>query len=365
MYVGLEHIDGEGNFLSPPEIGNGDVASTKFTFGPSDVLFGKLRPYLRKTARPSFSGVCSTDILPLSPGPHVDRDFLYHALRYQPFVDTVTARCSGANLPRISPSVLAEQTIPLPPLPEQRRIAAILDKADALRAKRREAIAKLDQLLQSVFLDMFGDGEVGRFPIVALDEAYWFQEGPGVRKWQFTDVGVKLLNVGNIQKDGTIDLSKTDRHVSIEEAQGKYRHFLVDEGDLVIASSGVSFDTDGLLRTRGGFIASAHLPLCMNTSTIRFKALKGKSSLRFLQAWINSTGFRKQITRLVTGSAQQNFGPSHLRQLSIPLPPLAEQNRFEYIADQVEEQKRSALRHMTQLDHLFSSLQLQAFAGTR
>lgn len=102
----------------------------------------------------------------------------------------------------------------------------------------------------------------------------------------------------------------------------------------------------------------------MNTSTIRFKALK-ESLLRFLQAWINSTGFRKQITRLVTGSAQQNFGPSHLRQLSIPLPPLAEQNRFEYIADQVEEQKRSALRHMTQLDHLFSSLQLQAFAGTR
>lgn len=292
---------------------------------------------------------------------HLDNEYLFYFLGT--FTERLRQRSQGAAQTVITREMIAELPIPLPPLPEQRRIAAILDKADALRARRREAIAKLDQLLQSVFLDMLGAGEVGRFPLVALDDAYWFQEGPGVRKWQFTEAGVKLLNVGNIEKDGTIDLSKTDRHVSIEEAHGKYRHFLVDAGDLVIASSGVSFDIDGLLRTRGGFITSSHLPLCMNTSTIRFKALKGKSSLRFLQAWINSAGFRKQITRLVTGSAQQNFGPSHLRQLSIPLPPLAEQDRFGCIAERVEERKRSALHHMTQLDHLFSSLQRDAFSG--
>jgi type I restriction enzyme S subunit len=102
-----------------------------------------------------------------------------------------------------------------------------------------------------------------------LTDAYWFQEGPGVRNWQFTTYGIKLLNVANILKTGTIDLSKTDRCLSTEEVQQKYKHFLADAGDLVIASSGISFDTDGLLRTRGAFVKANHLPLCMNTSTIR------------------------------------------------------------------------------------------------
>ena len=68
-----------------------------------------------------------------------------------------TSRCSGANLPRKGPKQLASFQIPLPPLAEQKRIAGILDAADALRAKRREALAQLDTLLQSTFLDMFGD----------------------------------------------------------------------------------------------------------------------------------------------------------------------------------------------------------------
>src|SRR5690242_8745651 len=100
-----------------------------------------------------------------------------------------------------------------------------------------------------------------------FSDAYWFQEGPGVRKWQFTSFGIKLLNVANISKYGTIELDKTERYLSEQEVKTKYRHFLVNEGDLVIASSGISFDEDGLLRTRGAFVRKEHLPLCMNTST--------------------------------------------------------------------------------------------------
>ena len=74
-----------------------------------------------------------------------------------------------------------------------------------------------------------------------LNQKLFFQEGPGVRKWQFTDKGIKLLNVGNIN-GGKVDLSATDKHLSIEEATGKYAHFLVDEGDLLIACSGIVVD---------------------------------------------------------------------------------------------------------------------------
>lgn len=91
-----------------------------------------------------------------------------------------------------------------------------------------------------------------------LPDVVWFQEGPGVRKWQFTSSGIKLLNVGNILLSGELDLSKTERHLSKEEVEIRYKHFLVDDGDLVIASSGISFDEDRLLRTRGAFVQRSH-----------------------------------------------------------------------------------------------------------
>lgn len=172
-----------------------------------------------------------------------------------------------------------------------------------------------------------------RWPTVPLTDAYWFQEGPGVRKWQFRNSGIKLLNVANITKQGILDLTKTDRYLNEDEAAQKYSHFLIDEGDLVIASSGISFDEDGLLRTRGAFVAPHHLPLCLNTSTIRFKAKAGLSTLAWLRYWLDSSEFREQITRLVTGSAQQNFGPSHLKATRITLPPIGEQSRLVALLD--------------------------------
>jgi restriction endonuclease S subunit len=192
------------------------------------------------------------------------------------------------------------------------------------------------------------------WPTMRLSDAYWLQEGPGVRNWQFTTSGIKLLNISNIEKNGAINLSKTDRHLSYDEATTKYKHFLCEAGDLVIASSGISIDDDGLLRTRGGFIQEEHLPLCINTSTIRFKALKN-NNLIYLKHWLQSRDFREQITRLVTGSAQLNFGPSHLKQLKIKLPPLAEQQRIAAILDKAEEIKRKREQAIAKLDQLAQS----------
>jgi type I restriction enzyme S subunit len=269
----------------------------------------------------------------------------------------------SAAVPGLNREDAYRRRLLLPPLPEQRRIAAILDEADALRAKRRAALAQLEELIQSMFLELISGHQSRHWSRVMLPDAFWFQEGPGVRKWQFTESGVKLLNVGNIERDGSLNLAKTDRHVSEEEAYRKYRHFLADEGDLVIASSGISFDDDGLLRTRGAFVSLDHLPLCMNTSTIRFKALKDRSDLRFLWVWLNSVEFRSQITRLVTGSAQQNFGPSHLKALEITLPPLSVQASFADQVAGVEQLRKAARIASVELDSLFASLQKRAFRG--
>lgn len=157
LYVGLENIDSNGKFVDVGPVQSGDLASSKFSFTPQHILYGKLRPYLAKVALPQFSGICSTDVLPIAPNSRVDRRFLAHYLRHPDIVELATRRSSGVNLPRISPRVLAEFEVPVPPLDQQKRIAAILDAAEALREKRRISLAHLGALRRSVFSDMFGD----------------------------------------------------------------------------------------------------------------------------------------------------------------------------------------------------------------
>jgi type I restriction enzyme S subunit len=201
----------------------------------------------------------------------------------------------------------------------------------------------------------------GDWKIFNLDDAFWFQEGPGVRTWQFKDSGIKLLNVANIEKNKTLNLDKTARYLSLEEVENKYNHFLISAGDLVIASSGISFDSDGMLRTRGAIVKEHHLPLCLNTSTIRFKEKSEISQLGYLHHWLDSREFREQITRLVTGSAQQNFGPSHLKAIKIPLPPLPEQRRIAAILDQADALRAKRREALVQLDKLTQSIFIEMF----
>ena len=155
-YLGLEHIESGGPIREYSSIGRAELTSTKFRFDERQVLFGKLRPNLGKIARPDRAGVCSTDILPITPSTRLDRGYLAHYLSQPSMVAFAASRTSGANLPRLSPGVLATFEVPLPEMEEQRRIAAILDKADAIRAKRRQVLAHLDALTQSIFHDMFG-----------------------------------------------------------------------------------------------------------------------------------------------------------------------------------------------------------------
>jgi type I restriction enzyme S subunit len=133
---------------------------------------------------------------------------------------------------------------------------------------------------------------------------------------------MKVINVTNILPDGRVDVSNTDRYISLEEFEQKYRHFAVDAGDIVIASSGNSYG-------KIGRISQSHLPIMMNTSVIRLRS-KNRRLLDdgFLFGYVRSQDFRNQIERFVTGSAQPNFGPTHIKRMDLPLPPLETQRRI-------------------------------------
>lgn len=169
---------------------------------------------------------------------------------------------------------------------------------------------------------------------VKISDIYFFQEGPGVRKWQFTESGVKLLNVGNIN-GGQINLDKTSIYISEEEAYGKYSHFLVHEGDLLIACLGIVVDN---FHNKIAFIEKEHLPVCLNTSTMRFKELPAKKgTLNYLKFFLQTNNFKEQLRKLITGSAQLNFGPSHIKKIDIPLPPLSIQKTIAAKLDKAQE----------------------------
>lgn len=186
-YLGLEHIESGGRILGSETVETGDLASAKFRFTPDHLLFGKLRPYLAKIALPDFAGICSTDILPVRPGPELDRRYLAFFLRQPSIVDLASSRATGANLPRLSPKALGEIEIPWRPLPEQRRIAAILDQADALRRLRRQSLARLSDLGQAIFFEMFGDPATNPFGFkrASLGEIIKFQGGSQPEKSTF------------------------------------------------------------------------------------------------------------------------------------------------------------------------------------
>ena len=151
---------------------------------------------------------------------------------------------------------------------------------------------------------------------VNISNVLFFQEGPGVRNTQYTTEGVKLLNVANLV-DGKVDLSTSDRYISEDEAYGKYKHFLCDAGDFIIASSGIKVE---YIDKKMGFVDESMLPLCMNTSTIRFKVLDDNQlRIRYFMYYLKSQHFRNQLFKQITGSAQLNYGPSHLKKMIMPL----------------------------------------------
>jgi type I restriction enzyme S subunit len=192
---------------------------------------------------------------------------------------------------------------------------------------------------------------------VKIPKVIFFQEGPGVRNWQFTESGVKLLNVGNIN-NGKVDLNSTSIHLSNKEANGKYSHFLVDEGDLLIACSGIVVRN---FHNKIAFAEKSHLPLCLNTSTMRFKSLDEKIDLNYFKYYLQTVHFTAQLQKLITGSAQLNFGPSHIKKIDVLLPAIETQKHIAQILDNAQASKQKTELLLKEYDALAQSIFLDMF----
>ena len=356
-YLGLEHLDGDGGINCIQTVGSAELKSNKFQFSDRHVLFGKLRPYLRKIARPGFSGVCSTDIIPILPKDGVSRDYLFYFLRTPDTVNLATNRCSGVNLPRLSPKQLASFQIPLPPLAEQRRIARILDAADALRAKRREALAQLDTLLQSTFLDMFGDPVTNPMGWTKVRSGELFLLPPKIGTiTPAAGRGYLVVRVGEVG-ESRIAFERCGR---VEISEKDFAKFRLERGDTVIARAIGSKNHLG----KASFFAGFDEATVIDSHVMRLRPDPIKCDGLWFYSLISSD--RGKVLLQQTGRAtavQFNINAKQASSVQVALPPLDLQHHFAAIAESVECQKASQRAHLAELDTLFASLQSRAFRG--
>lgn len=140
-YVGLEHIEQGTGRLSG--VGRAsEVVSQKSRFGAGDILYGKLRPNLRKVARPDFDGVCSTDIVVFRAKAGADVDFAFQLLQSEPLVAHAVASSAGTKMPRTHARSILTFQVATPPLDEQRQIAGVLRSVDEARTTAGAALSQ-------------------------------------------------------------------------------------------------------------------------------------------------------------------------------------------------------------------------------
>ncbi len=155
-------------------------------------------------------------------------------------------------------------------------------------------------------------------------DVVFFQEGPGIRKWQFRDEGVKLLNVQNIVGD-YLNIDNSDKFIDSIEFNEKYKHFQIELGDLIFASSGGSWG-------KSAWFKGHNLKVMLNTSVIRLKFYDLSWASEYLKIFISSQFFKEQMNHQLVGM-QPNFGSSHLSKIYIPIPPLEEQQAIVTIVE--------------------------------
>lgn len=351
MYLGLEHIERGGRIIGHDTVAGAELASTKFRFSTEHVLFGKLRPNLGKISRPDFEGVCSTDILPIRPGTELDRDYLAHYLAQPSMVEFAASRTSGANLPRLSPTVLAKFPIPLPPLDEQHRIAAILDHAVALQAKRRQVLTRLDALAAAIFDERFGaesENEAlgGSLTFITSGGRGWakYYSTSGARFIQSLDV-----QMGAISNRDPVCVQPPDNAEALRTCTA--------EGDVLLTITGSRIGRVAALPPdlAGAYVSQHVAILRCDPEVMLAEFLASMLALPALGQHL--------IAGAQYGQTKPGLNFEQIRSFSLPRPPIAQQHEFVAQLDRIDRQRAAMERARGAYSDLFASLQSRAFRG--
>lgn len=263
---------------------------------------------------------------------------------------------ANPSYPSIRISDIRSEQIPLPPLAEQKRIAAILDAADAMRAKRREAIALLDTLLQSTFLEMFGDPvtnpmgwEIGVIGDLLKSTTYGSSKKANSEKGSYP-----ILRMNNITYSGEWDF-RSLKYIDLDEKE--LPKHLVHRGEILFNRT----NSKELVGKTAVFRKSQ--PMAFAGYLVR-GIVNESADPEYIGAFMNTpqikTFLRNKCKNIV---GMTNINAKEFQNIPIPKPPVDLQRRFATIVESVEHQKALHRAHLAELDTLFASLQQLAFNG--
>lgn len=316
-----------------------------------------LAMYGATVGRMAFLGIDAATnqaVCSIRPDPkRADSRYVFHCLQSR--INYFLNRASGGAQPNISQGIIKETMIPLPPLEEQRRIAAILDRADALRRKRKRAIELLECLTESMFLERFGDPieNTAELPVSPLEDVvspsrritYGILK-PGPDK----EGGVPYVRVVDIQNSliKVAGLKRTTRAIASE-----YRRSTLRTGDLLISIRGhvgrmaiVPPECDGANITQ-------------DTARLAVTA----ANTEFVKALLETTPAKHWMMQRTKGAAVKGINLGDLRQFPLILPPKHLQDEFAEKVSSVRTILERATSQNDSLVALFSSLQHRAFSG--
>ncbi|MED5433186.1 MAG: restriction endonuclease subunit S [Pseudomonadota bacterium] len=292
----------------------------------------------------------------------LNKDYLWHFI--QANKHQLSAKGTGSTFKQVSRSHIAEWEIPLPPLSEQKRIASILDKADAIHRKRQQAIQLADEFLRSVFLDMFGDPvtnskgfEIKELSDFFIDNKNGTKCGPfgsALKKQEYTESGIPVWSMDNISLSG--DFHDVPALWVSEEKFEELNSYSVLPGDVIISRAG----TVGKM----GVVRSHYEKSLISTNLIRVRFNERRLIPEYFVSLM--TYCKGRVGRLKTGpdGAFTHMNTGILSSLTFPYPPIDLQKRFMEYRRKVISILDSSLEYEHEGSFALQAISRKAFSGT-
>jgi type I restriction enzyme S subunit len=363
-YIDLSSVDKDAKVIAATEVVPCSDAPSRARqlVKEGDVLVSTVRPNLNgvaKVERVHGGTTASTGFCVLRPSPDkLDTNYLFQWVRSAAFIQNMIDVASGANYPAVSDKKVKESLIPLPPLEEQKRIAKILDAADALRARRRESLAQLDALPQSTFLDLFGDPVENprgwdELPLeeIVLDSKIGLVRSSKEFGWDFT---VPYVRMDAVSKDGKF---LADKVQFTEASQKEIQANSLLPGDFL-------FNTRNSKELVGkSCIYSGPEGWLFNNNLMRIRFIDSVCP-EVIATQFNFSLVSKELEQRKSGTTNV-FAVywKNLKSLPVLVPPKELQVRYADMVRSVNRQSVQINRHLEELDKLFFSLQQRAFSG--
>ncbi|GGU03965.1 type I restriction endonuclease [Streptomyces coeruleorubidus] len=292
-----------------------------------DIVLNRMRAFQGAIGVSPVRGLVSPDYLVLRPSPSTDARYLHHLFRSNWFVGEMSSRLRGiggtengaVRTPRINPEDLGDIRVTLPPLEEQRRIADFLDAETAHIDALTRAYVRLRELMSERSQNVI-DSEIDRHQnLTPFRYLVRFREGPGIMAVDFHDEGIPLIRISGLHR-GEVTLNGCN-FLDPEKVSRQWSQFRLKLGDRLISGSA----TMGEVSVVKDPAAVGAIPY---TGLIILRPAQQDVDMKYVEAFLRSSLFSRQIDVLKTGATMQHFGPTHLSQVQAPMPSHQEQLRI-------------------------------------